>query len=449
MQDEPVVRFKDVTKSYRLGHERSNVRAALPGSWGEPRGRDSFRALDRVSFNVYPGESVGIVGPNGAGKSTILKILSGSVAPTHGEIERPRDFVSIIELGLGFDPDLTGIENLQAGGALMGMNSVEISEKQQAIIDFAELADFADMPVKRYSTGMLARLGFALATAVDADLYVVDEVLSVGDWGFQRKSLERMRNLKEQGATVIFVSHNLWVVNQLCDRAILIENGAIVAEGPTANVLGVYLGSTPYLNDLNEPDTSSSLTVPSGESIQLGAETSAIDPGQLAGSPDVEITGLPDEVSISLDAADWRPVIIHELECQPAEIYPADPMDLVGVIEVKRAVPGLRLIVGAYWEGFAGFAVPDQLPSDFLQDPGWYRFRIHYKSVTCAPAPATFQVAVVTKDEPDDPEQLLPNALEKRRADMRVLGELTSRPGAYLARTWEHERIEAPVDDVA
>jgi ABC-type polysaccharide/polyol phosphate transport system ATPase subunit len=438
--ERPLVTLDHVSKAYRLGRERSNLRAALPGPWGEPTGEDAFFAVDDVSFSVDRGEVVGIIGSNGAGKSTILKMIAGAVAPTTGRIVRPRRFVSIIELGLGFDPDLTGLENLESGAALMGMSPGDLKAKRDEIIDFAELRDFASMPVKRYSTGMLARLGFALATAIEAELYVVDEVLSVGDWGFQRKSLERMRALKQNGATIVFVSHNLWVVNQLCDRAILLDHGKLRADGPTSRVLGIYLGETPFLNDLQTEASPEGTSVEAAESPSMALDRLA----ETSSTTDGGSGTLPAEVTEDPTTYDWRPVVIHELQCVPDEIEPADPMDLVGVVEVRRAVPGLRMIAGVYWEGFAGFAVPDELPSDFLQTPGWYRFVVHYTTVTGAPAPGTFQIAIVTADEPDDPEQLLPHAVDKKRADMRVVGPITSRPGVYLPRTWELEPITGP-----
>lgn len=445
--NDDIIGFENVTKVYRLGHERSNARAALPGRWGEPTGSNSFRAVDDVSFSVRRNEAFGIIGPNGAGKSTVLKILAGSIVPTSGRFWRPRRMVSIIELGLGFDPDLTGLENLASGGALIGMSPGEIRDKQEDIIAFAELESFASMPVKRYSTGMLARLGFALATSAEADVFVIDEVLSVGDWGFQRKSLERVRSLKDAGATIVFVSHNLWVVNQLCERAMLLDSGRAVMAGPTSRVLGAYLGQTPFLADHDGGRPTAAMPETDAIDDQKpdgpgSADDGSADPMSLSraeSGPDSAT--LPREVMEDPIEADWRPVVIHSLSCEPFDVEPGGPMDLVGVIEVRRAVPGLRLVAGAYWEGFAGFSSPDELPSEFLQEPGWYRFCVHYKSIAGAPAPGTFQIAVVTEDEPDDPEQLLPNAVERRRADMRVVGPVTSRPGVYLQRTWELEAL--------
>lgn len=450
-----VVEFVGVTKAYRLGAERSNARAALPGRWGEPRSSEAFLAVDDVSFQVHPGETVGIVGPNGAGKSTVLKLIAGSVMPTRGRIVRPRKFVSIIELGLGFDNDLSGLDNLTSGGALMGLSAAEVEQKRDEILDFAELGAFATTPVKRYSTGMLARLGFALATAVEADLYIIDEVLSVGDWGFQRKSLERVRALKDRGATIIFVSHNLWIVNQICDRALLMKEGRLTVDGPTHLVLGAYLGQTPFLT--SQVSSASPPATDQGSGTESaadeaggaadgsgGAEPDDADLPTASDGQDGEATPfeLPPEFEQDPSTFVWQPVVIHDLRCVPDEIEPGDPMDLVGRIEVRRAVPGLRLLSAAYWEGFAGFAVPDELPSEFLQEPGCYEFRIHYPMITAAPSLGTFQVAVVNEEEPDDPEQLLPHALERARADVRIVGPVSSRPGVYFPRTWEVRAVD-------
>lgn len=428
MDEEPVIRVRDVSKAYRLGHERSNLRAALPGRLGEPRRGDWFYAVENVSFEVNRGEAFGIIGSNGAGKSTVLKLLAGVVAPTSGTIERPQRLVSIIELGLGFDPDLTGEENLEYGGALLGLTTEEVAAHRDEIMEFAELEPFATMPVKRYSTGMLARLGFALATTVDAEVFVVDEVLSVGDWGFQRKSLQRMRELNERGSTIVFVSHNLWVVNQLCDRVALLDHGRLVDQGSTQRVLGVYLGQTPLLV--------------TREGVM--AVASSATGGGVAGGMAMSVDQLPDEVREDPSLHDWRPVVITDIRCEPSEIHPGDPMALIATIDVRQVVPGLRLVVGAYWEGFAGFAVPDEIPSDFFGQVGQYRVRIEYPMITAAPAVCSFQVAVVSSEEPEDPEQLLPHAVERARAEVNVLGDLSSRPGVYFPRA---VRIEHLGDD--
>jgi lipopolysaccharide transport system ATP-binding protein len=198
--------------------------------------------LDDISFAVNRGEAVGIVGSNGAGKSTILKMLTRILRPTHGTVRVRGRLSALIEVGAGFHPDLTGRENVFLNGTIMGMRRAEIRRKLDEIVEFAGLAEFLDTPVKRYSSGMYARLGFAVAAHVEPDLLIVDEVLSVGDHVFQQKCLDRMTRVLKDGTTVLFVSHNLRAVADLCPRSILLEKGRILADGATAEVLRSYVG---------------------------------------------------------------------------------------------------------------------------------------------------------------------------------------------------------------
>jgi lipopolysaccharide transport system ATP-binding protein len=219
------VRFEGVSKQYRLGVKRSS---------------SLFWALKDVSFEVERGSSFGIIGSNGAGKSTLLKLLAGITAPTTGQITIVGRLAALIEVGSGFHPELTGRENVFLSGAILGMRRREIAAKLDAIIDFAGVRGFEDTPVKWYSSGMYVRLGFAVAAHLEPDVLLVDEVLAVGDAEFQLKCLERIRALKRQGVTIVFISHDLTAVEQLCDTALLLEHGKNVALGPPADVVGVY-----------------------------------------------------------------------------------------------------------------------------------------------------------------------------------------------------------------
>jgi lipopolysaccharide transport system ATP-binding protein len=231
------------TDSLREALTASVVNGArrLMGGWSGPPKTERIAAVDDVSFVAQPGEVVGIVGRNGAGKSTLLKILSRITPPTSGFAEVHGRLGSLLEVGTGFHPDLTGRDNVFLNGALLGMKRTEILRKFDEIVDFAEVGRFIDTPVKRYSSGMYVRLAFAVAAHLDLEILVVDEVLAVGDAEFQKKCLGKMQNVVRTGRTVLFVSHNMAAVKSLCDRALLLERGRIVADGPVDSVVNHYL----------------------------------------------------------------------------------------------------------------------------------------------------------------------------------------------------------------
>ena len=244
-----VLQFDRVSKRFRRGQLHDSLRDYVPyvvksflrrGAARE-LSKQEFWALHDVSFTIRKGEAVGIIGPNGAGKSTILKILTGIMNPTEGQKLVNGSLSALIEVGAGFHPDLTGRENIFLNGTILGMSRRQIRSKLDEIIEFSGLSEFIDTPVKRYSSGMYARLGFSIACHVDPDILIVDEVLSVGDWAFQNKSMEKMRSILHGGATVIFVSHNLKAVTGLCSRAIYLERGEIQAEGPSASIVETYI----------------------------------------------------------------------------------------------------------------------------------------------------------------------------------------------------------------
>jgi lipopolysaccharide transport system ATP-binding protein len=242
------VRFEHVSKRFALGERFDSLRDLFPALARRALGRTSgearegdFWALKDISFEVRRGEALGVVGHNGAGKSTMLKHLAGIMVPTKGHIEVHGRLSALIEVGAGFHPDLTGRENVFLNGVILGMSRAEVARKFDEIVDFSGLEAFIDTPVKRYSSGMYARLGFSVAAHLDPDILVIDEVLSVGDFAFQRKSLQKMRAVAAGGATVLFVSHNLKAVSDLCRRAVLMDAGVIVDDGPTSAVLQGYL----------------------------------------------------------------------------------------------------------------------------------------------------------------------------------------------------------------
>jgi lipopolysaccharide transport system ATP-binding protein len=215
-----------------------------PGSVGRSSRQTHVWALRDVSFEVPHGQILGIVGRNGAGKSTLLKILSRITDPTEGRVEIGGRVASLLEVGTGFHPELTGRENVYLSGTLLGMKKAEIDRKLDEIIDFSGVATFIETPVKHYSSGMYVRLAFAVAAHLDPDVLIIDEVLAVGDIAFQRKCLAKMEDVRQHGRTVLFVSHNMTAVSRLCQRAILISDGSVQKDGPVGEVVSTYLASS-------------------------------------------------------------------------------------------------------------------------------------------------------------------------------------------------------------
>lgn len=235
-----LVTFAAVSKRYRRGRERMNLRAALPGSFGQTRRGDFHWALSDVTFELDAGNSLGLIGPNGAGKSTTLKLVAGVIAPTTGSIAVRGRTASLIELGAGFHPDMTGRENLYFSAAVLGMGPKTIRKRFDQIAEFADIGAYLDTPVKRYSSGMLARLGFAVASHLDAEVLVLDEVLAVGDAAFQRKCHRRIADLTKQGVALLYVTHAIWTVPMLCKEAILLVGGSIQSQGAPVDVVQDY-----------------------------------------------------------------------------------------------------------------------------------------------------------------------------------------------------------------
>ena len=236
----PKIRLQDVCQRFRLFRKGRTLQAAIVHLSTRQFFRYDLEALKGVSFAVPPGECLGIIGRNGAGKSTILKLIARIFPPTSGTVEVNGPVSPLIELGAGFHPELTGRENVMLGGVLLGFTRRQMAEKLDAILAFAGLEKFADTPIRQYSTGMLSRIGFALATEIDPDILLVDEVLAVGDEGFQQKCLERMNNFRRQGKTMVFVSHELSQVQAVCDRVLLLHEGQILADGRPDTVIARY-----------------------------------------------------------------------------------------------------------------------------------------------------------------------------------------------------------------
>ena len=245
---EPALELRSVYKKFKKGEGFDSLRDLIPGFFKNSilnkktdilHGKE-FWALEDVSFLVERGEALGIIGPNGAGKSTILKLLSGIIKPTKGVIIVKGRLSALIEVGAGFHPDLTGRENIYLNAAILGMKKHEIEKKMDRIIDFSGISEFIETPVKRYSSGMYARLGFSIAVHVEPEILLVDEILSVGDYSFQGKCIIKMNEILKGGTTVIFISHNMESVLSLCNRAVLLSEGRIVITGDPAEVIAEY-----------------------------------------------------------------------------------------------------------------------------------------------------------------------------------------------------------------
>jgi lipopolysaccharide transport system ATP-binding protein len=241
VRSDVAVEFRDVSRRFMLYHERRNSFQDWFIGLVRPRGRaEEFWALREVSFSVGWGESLGVLGRNGAGKSTLLKLVTRILEPTSGEITLHGETHAMLELGAGFHPELSGRDNIYLNGSIYGHDRQTMAERIDSIIRFAELEQFIDTPVKHYSSGMFMRLGFAIAVHMDPEILVIDEVLAVGDANFQAKSHRALHQLKAQGTTILFVSHNAEQVRSFCDKAILLENGRLIDSGKANDVVDHY-----------------------------------------------------------------------------------------------------------------------------------------------------------------------------------------------------------------
>ncbi len=259
MEREIAIQISGLKKMYKLGQiGGGTLQGDLQSWWARVRGREdpntkigadqrlsgkTFMALNGIDLTVYKGEALGIIGHNGAGKSTLLKLLSRVTAPTEGSIDIYGRIASMLEVGTGFNGEMTGRENVYMNGAILGMTRAEVDAKMEQIIEFSEVREFIDTPVKRYSSGMYVKLAFSVAAHLDSEIMIMDEVLAVGDMAFQKKCLDKMRQTASQdGRTVLYVSHNMNTIRQLCDRCIVLDQGKVVFAGDTEEAIEVYMG---------------------------------------------------------------------------------------------------------------------------------------------------------------------------------------------------------------
>jgi len=401
----PLISVSHVSKTFHLVQERSNLRGLIPGRYGDITGTETFEALADVSFDVAAGEALGIIGFNGAGKSTLLKVLAGIVEPTSGTVEVRGRISALIELGAAFEESLTGRENIDFAAGLLGLNKAEIAARYDSIVAFAELEDFIDMPVKRYSSGMRARLGFAVATCIQPDILIVDEVLSVGDFSFQRKSLRRIREIHEQGATLIIVSHNAWMMEQLCSRLLLLERGVLRKDGPPADVMDTYVG--PDYDSEEDP------TIPAPRYLRFEVDETA-------------------EPTVTIDSM-WT---------DPEVVKPNDPIVVGARITVHKPTVGV-LVMTFFTSGRAVFAERDLGPSEFLLHEGTWTVTASVPHIPIASGVYMFRFAILPEDS-RDPAQTFKEALAVAQAVFTIDGAVSARPGIYLDTTWRTEPTEIP-----
>ena len=256
----PILEIQNISKKFKIQHETQqylSIRDSIASIFARKRGNtENFYALQNVSFDVYPGESIGIIGKNGAGKSTLLKILSKITPPSSGKVISRGRIASLLEVGTGFHPELTGRENIYLNGSILGLKRVEISKQFDAIVDFSGVEKFLDTPLKHYSSGMQLRLAFAVAAHLEPEILIIDEVLAVGDSEFQKKCMGKMNEVSKSGRTILFVSHNMGVLSLLCSKTILFEKGNLISLGNTNEVIDQYLQNKSSFDTIIERDNS-------------------------------------------------------------------------------------------------------------------------------------------------------------------------------------------------
>lgn len=382
---ETVIRVENVSKQYRLGViGHGSLARDLQSWWARRRGKqdpnakivdrrpptpasdgpDRFWALRNIELEVRRGEVLGIIGRNGAGKSTLLKILSRVTAPTRGRVRAKGRIASLLEVGTGFHPELTGRENIFLNGAILGMQRAEIRRKLDEIVSFAEIERFIDTPVKRYSSGMYVRLAFAVAAHLEPEILVVDEVLAVGDTEFQQKCLGKMESAAGQGRTVLFVSHRMQAIRRLCSRCVLLDEGRLGSDGDTSAVVDRYLCARPH--------TAAARTLPrSAHRIFTGDfETLQVRFRDRTGRQSTALrTGEPFSIEILFR--------IHN----PQKAYRLGmvlrSMDETDIAMVRSAPPQ-----GPFWQGNAHATYLAAVRIDNLLTPGRYHINLSVKSRT-------------------------------------------------------------------
>lgn len=323
---EPAIRVEDLSKVFRLHTERrSSLKETVVR--GRSRRAGTFQALEGVSFEVPRGTTVGLIGHNGSGKSTLLKILAGVYRPTSGAVVVDGRVSALLELGAGFHGELTGRENIYLNGSILGMSRREIESSMDDIIEFAGIGDFIDSPVKVYSSGMYVRLGFAIAVTLDPEILIVDEIIAVGDEEFQRKCFDHLFRLRNQGTTIVLVTHSMGLAAELCDSAVWLDHGHVRAIGPAPEVISEYLGA------VNEREAAASGTTEPTDDMRLAHLRS--------GSGEVQVTDLE-----MLDGEGRRVSLVTTDQSLTLRIH----------YEVREPVRGVSFALGFVHENGVGIA---------------------------------------------------------------------------------------------
>lgn len=365
----PILEVNGISKKFKLQHERQSylsLRESISNIFRKhDDANEDFWALKDVSFNVYPGDSIGIVGKNGAGKSTLLKILSKITPPTSGRIISRGRIASLLEVGTGFHPELTGRENIYLNGSILGLQRSEINRQFDAIVDFSGVERFLDTPLKHYSSGMQLRLAFAVAAHLEPEILIIDEVLAVGDAEFQKKCMGKMNDVSKSGRTILFVSHNMSAVSSLCQKSIILKNGSVYKQGDSAEVISDYLkslinSSALYTIGNSDKDIFFSTIEMNNESSD---QKSIFDYNEAIGlTMKIGINHFVNDVIIAVAVLDRHKKRVFTLQEPLSNFYSGND-----TINLKLNVPGGFLMPGQYSFYFA-MHIPFVEMKDLIED---------------------------------------------------------------------------------
>ena len=368
-ENRPVaIQLSGIKKRYRLGQiGGGTLQADLESWWARKRGKEdpntkigqkerlvgqSFMALNGIDLTIYQGEALGIIGSNGAGKSTLLKLLSRVTAPTEGDIDLYGRVASMLEVGTGFNREMTGRENVYMNGAILGMTKAEIDAKMEDIIDFSEVREFIDTPVKRYSSGMYVKLAFSVAAHLDSEIMIMDEVLAVGDVKFQEKCLNKMREVaNSENRTVLYVSHNMNTIRQLCDRCVVLDKGRIIFDGDTESAIELYMNSiklSDCIVDLKDRKRSRQFSDQSVqmERLEIKADSSIFRTGSvMSGTLTIRSERPFDKVRLEIPVRSTAGISVTRFSSDPIITLQSDAMNQIEfTLDISRLAPGRYML---------------------------------------------------------------------------------------------------------